>query len=160
LLWLSSPALCDVRPAILYRGRDENGKIAELIGKGATGTGSTGEAPDAPHRTVLRRAFNRITSAQGKWITYQFDKGGSALPLEGMGGGGDSGGPLLLRDRGEWKLAGLTSWKRPQGDIADFHPGIYGQTSYYTRLSYYSRWIDSVVAASTCAVARRTPKRP
>ena len=149
LLQLATPVR-DVHPAPIYRGHAEVGRIAEIIGKGASGNGITGEAANSSHRTVLRRAFNRVTSATGQWVTYRFDSGRSALPLEGMQGGGDSGGPLLIENRGEWKLDGLTSWKRPHGDIANFRPGVYGQTSYQTRVSYYRRWISRVMASSTC----------
>ncbi len=62
----------DVQPATLYAGASERGQIAEIIGKGATGTGLTGMAPDAPHRTVLRRAFTTITDVQDRWLCYTF----------------------------------------------------------------------------------------
>jgi Trypsin len=137
-------AVDDVRPASLYRGGDERGRTAEIIGKGATGDGLKGEA-DGPHRTVLRRAFNRIESAEGPWLTYRFDQGNAALPLEGMLGSGDSGGPVLIEERSGWRLAALASWKRWDGDLADFRAGIYGEVSYQVRLSYYRGWIEDVM---------------
>jgi hypothetical protein len=147
LIELAEP-LDDVRPAILYRGGDERGRTAEIIGKGATGDGIKGEAAGS-HRTVLRRAFNRIESAEGPWLTYRFDQGSAALPLEGMLGGGDSGGPVLIEDGGGWMLAALASWKRWDGDMADFRAGVYGEVSYQVRLSYYRGWIEGVMAEET-----------
>ncbi len=141
-------AVDDVRPAVLYRGGDEQGRTAELIGKGATGDGANGEV-EGRHRTVLRRAFNRIETAEGPWLAYRFDRGSEALPLEGMLASGDSGGPVLIEDAGGWKLAALASWKRWDGDIADFRAGVYGEVSYQVRLSYYRGWIEGVMAKET-----------
>ena len=93
LLRLSEP-VTDVTPASIYRGEGEVGHIVEIIGKGQTGTGKDGIADDATHRTVLHRAQNRIESANGHWLTYRFDTGSRALPLEGIFGGGDSGARL------------------------------------------------------------------
>lgn len=136
----------DVTPASIYAGGHECGKRAEIIGKGATGNGKTGQADDAPHRTALRRAFNRIDGCDGAWLTYRFDSGRNALPLEGMLGNGDSGGPVLIKDHGIWKLAGLASWKWWDGDIAAFRSGFYRQRSYQVRLSYYRDWLQAVMA--------------
>jgi len=144
LMKLAEP-VTDVEPATLYEGNDEPGKVAKLMGKGATGTGVEGQIPDGPHRTTLRRAFNSITSADSLWIGYVFDTGSAALDLEGMGGGGDSGGPVLIDVDGQWQLAGLTSWKLVEGNAAEFHTGLYGQTSYNVRLSAYTAWINATM---------------
>ncbi|HEX5237179.1 MAG TPA: trypsin-like serine protease [Sphingomicrobium sp.] len=146
LIELAAPVR-DVRPALPYRDGSENGKIAEIIGKGVSGNGLIGEQPGGSHRTFLRRAFNRITSAKGRWITYRFDRGSNALPLEGMQASGDSGGPLLIKDHGQWKLAGLTSWKFVQGDLANFRPETYGQVNYDVRVAFYRKWINSVISS-------------
>lgn len=119
------------------------------MGKGATGNGADGEDPSSPHRTALRRAFNLITSANGPWLGYVFDTGPSALALEGMGGSGDSGGPVLIKVSGQWQLAGLAAWKLVQGNAAAFRPGVYGQTSYNVRLSSYAEWIEIVMSSET-----------
>jgi hypothetical protein len=146
LLKLAEPVR-DVRPAALYRGGAENGKVVTIIGKGATGNGATGCADDAPHRTALRRAENRIDRVVGHWLTYTFDKGAAALPLEGIFCGGDSGGPALIRERGAWKVAGLTSWGWIDGHIAAFGAARYGETAYLVRISHYVGWIDSTIEA-------------
>lgn len=152
LLKLTQP-VTDVAPATIYKNSDELGSIIKIVGKGATGTGATGLDPHGPNRTELRRAFNKITSAHDRWFCYVFDKPPSALPLEGMPGSGDSGGPALIQVEGQWLLAGLTSWasrygRAPlvQGDSAVFRPGLYGQISCNVRLSHYIEWIESEIA--------------
>lgn len=146
LIKLAEPAL-DVEPATLYQGKRELGQVAMMFGKGAFGTGKDGQDPQSPQRTVLRRAYNRITRVDDMWLGYVFDQGTSALPLEGMGGGGDSGGPVLLKTKLGWQLAGLNAWKLVEGNAAAFRPGIYGQTSYAVRLSSYARWINHVMSS-------------
>jgi len=145
LLRLTRP-VTDVSPVALYKGSDEPGRIAKIVGKGATGTGDTGHDPGGPNRTELRRAFNRITSAYDRWVCYVFDEPPSALPLEGMLGNGDSGGPVLIQAGDQWLLAGLASWKVLQGNVMTARPGRYGQTACNVRLSHYIDWIESVTS--------------
>lgn len=142
----------DVAPATLYTGKDELGKIVKLVGKGGTGTGAEGIGPHSPHRTAVRRAFNTISSADERWLGYVFDKGPSAHTLEGRGGSGDSGGPVLIEVDGQWHLAGLTAWTQAEGDpklvdLKTFRTGLYGQISYNVRLSSYAEWVDGVISA-------------
>lgn len=144
LIKLAAP-VTDVKPAEIYRGDGERGMLVRIIGKGASGTGISGLDPHAPHRQALRQAYNRISSADARWIGYEFDQGPGALPLEGMSGSGDSGGPVLVEDKGEWRVAGLTAWKLVEGDARKYKPGLYGQTSYNLRLSRYVLWIDGVL---------------
>lgn len=146
LIRLAEP-VDDVKPVALFRGNGEEGRQAKLLGAGASGDGRRGQDAQSPHRTALRRAYNRITNAQGRWLAYRFDSGSAALPLEGTLGNGDSGGPVLLRQDGAWKLAGLASWKFVAGDLADFRPGLYGQISYQVGLSHYAGWIAEVIVA-------------
>ena len=146
LLKLTQP-VTDVAPVGIYEGDDESGQIAKIIGKGATGTGAAGYDADASHRTELRRAFNKITSADGRWFCHVFDQGPSALPLEGTTGNGDSGGPVLIQVADQWLLAGLTSWKVVTGHAATARSGRYGQTSCNARISHYADWIEATIAS-------------
>ncbi|UKE73685.1 trypsin-like serine protease [Xanthomonas graminis] len=104
----------------------------------------TGYQFSSSHRTELRRAYNTVSSADGSWFCYTFDKPSHALPLKGGSGSGDSGGPVLLQAGKEWLLAGLTSWSDPQSAIRT--PGRYGQISCNVRLSHYSEWIESIIS--------------
>ena len=151
-------AVTDVTPVELYKDNNEPGQIAKIVGKGATGTGSTGHSPNGPNRTELRRAFNAITSAHDRWLCYVFDELPKALPLEGTLGNGDSGGPVLLQSGNKWLLAGLGSWKVAQGDVRTARPGRYGQTTCNVRLSHYVEWIESVISERPQAGANNSFK--
>ncbi|HBN54264.1 MAG TPA: trypsin [Stenotrophomonas sp.] len=150
LIELRQP-VADVAPIALHARGDEPGRIAQIVGKGATGTGAAGHDPAGPNRTVLRRAFNTVTSAYDRWLCYVFDEPPAALPLEGMLGNGDSGGPVLIEDGGQWHLAGLASWKVVAGDVRTARPGRYGQTACNVRLGHYAGWIEEVISGRTQA---------
>lgn len=143
LIKLAKP-ISDVSPVSLNKWEREFNEIVEIIGKGATGKGDIGYQFGDPHRTELRRAQNKVTSAYGRWLCYSLDKPPEALPLEGGSGSGDSGGPVLMRSGKEWSLAGLTSWADPQSTVRV--PGRYGQISCNVRISHYAKWIESVIS--------------
>lgn len=155
LIELASP-VTDVTPVPLYRGNKEVGMTAELVGKGATGNGIKGQDADSAHRTVLRHAFNVIVGDDARYVWYQFDTPTSALPLEGITGSGDSGGPLLIGDGSSRQLVGLASWsKYPPGHpfLRTWTPdrplveGLYGEIVHAVRVSRYIPWIERVISA-------------
>jgi chymotrypsin len=146
LIHLTQPVL-DVKPVPIYRDGNELGNVVEILGRGATGNGRTGEAPNASHRGELRRAYNRIVSAEGRWLGYRFDAPPNAMPLEGALGHGDSGGPVLMQVNGRWTLVGLADRAFWSGPLSTFKQGIYGQMFYNTRVSHYASWLDEVMAA-------------
>ncbi|ANB16384.1 S1 family peptidase [Dokdonella koreensis] len=149
LVRLAAP-VADVAPVVLYRQSDEIGRTVTLIGKGATGTGIEGQGLHAYHRTELRRAFNVVTGADVRWLSYTFDAPPAGLPLEGITGSGDSGGPVLVDADGGQQLAGLASWnKYAQSSVRPFHAGLYGQVVYSVRISRYAGWIDGVMSAGS-----------
>ena len=145
LVRLAQP-VTDIAPVAIHKGGDEANRVIKIIGKGATGTGATGHDPKGPNRTELRRAFNTVTSAHDRWFCYVFDTPPAALPLEGSTGNGDSGGPALIEVDGQWRLAGLASWKFLPGDVRTARPGQYGHTFCNVRLSHYSDWIERVMS--------------
>lgn len=133
----------DVKPAKLYLSQDEIGKDIWFIGIGGTGNGITGQTVDnAENLGVLRKAQNKITAAEGPLIKFLFDKGNNALPLEGVSGGGDSGGPAYLVNDKETYLLGISS-RLENGGI-----GEYGITEIYSRISYFQTWIDQVISGN------------
>lgn len=138
-------AVTDVSPVAINTSGGEFGQIIKIMGKGATGNGVTGYEFSSSHRTELRRAYNKVTSAHARWFCYMFDKPSDALPLESGSGSGDSGGPILIRAEKKWLLAGLTSWTDPQSAVRT--PGMYGQITCNVRLSHYKDWIESVISA-------------
>ena len=143
LIKLAQP-VTDVPPIEINEGSGEFSQVIKVIGKGGTGNGVTGYEFSDPHRTELRRAYNKVTSTHGRWLCYVFDNPAEALPLEGGSGSGDSGGPILIQAGKNWLLAGLTSWADPQSAIRT--PGRYGQISCNVRLSHYKAWIESVIS--------------
>jgi len=145
LIELTEP-VTDAIPVPIYPRNDEAGHVIKIVGKGATGNGADGHDPQGPNRTTLRRAFNTITSAHDRWTCYVFDEPSSALPLEGVLGNGDSGGPVLIEVDDQWMLAGLASWKVVQGHVMTARPGRYGQVSCNVRLSHYRDWIRDAMA--------------
>ncbi|WP_379654259.1 trypsin-like serine protease [Pseudoxanthomonas sp. UC19_8] len=151
LIKLTRP-VTDVTPVALNEGEDEFGQTIRILGAGATGNGIKGYEFSSPHRTALRRAYNKVTSADGRWLCYMFDPPSAALPLEGGSGSGDSGGPVLLQAGNDWRLAGLTSWSDPQSGIRT--PGRYGQITCNVRLSHCQDWIKSVTAGAAQAGPR------
>jgi len=150
LLELAKPVE-DVEAVKLYVRPDELGRVVEIFGKGATGNSLSGAAPDAPHRTQLRRAYNRIVTAKNQWLYYKFDCGSAALPLEGMTASGDSGGPVLINDHGTWKLAGIAQGlDGTKSDLlamraGTFRMGLCRQVASDTRVSFYARWIEDTI---------------
>ena len=144
LIKLAQP-VTHIPPVTINQSSGEFGHIIKIIGKGATGNGATGYEFSSSHRTELRQAYNKVTSADSRWLCYQFDQPSDGLPLEGGSGSGDSGGPVLLKAKNDWILAGLTSWTDQQS--TNRTPGRYGQISCNVRLSHYKDWINSVITA-------------
>jgi hypothetical protein len=138
--------VADIAPVPLFRGRDELGRLAKLVGKGGTGTGLEGQPPHSPHRTELRRAFNTLDFADERWLGYRFDEGGLDHDLEGVGGNGDSGSPMLVEVDGRWHVAGLMAWKLAGDDPMTHRAGKYGSQFRSTRVSSYLDWIDATLA--------------
>jgi secreted trypsin-like serine protease len=149
LVKLTMP-VSDVQPARILSAAAA-GSTVEIIGKGATGTGSLGHNPQGPNRTELRHAFSTLSTSQGRWMSYEFRQPPGALPMEGSAGNGDSGGPLLITVQGERQLVGLTSWKRVSGNPSEFRPGRYGQVNYAVRLAHYLDWMQATMASGGTA---------
>lgn len=126
LIRLTKPVR-DVKPAILYRGTDEADKVAEIIGRGATGNGLVGEYPNSSHVGELRRAYSRVLRPDNRWLELRFDPPPKAMPLEGMPADGDSGGPILIKVGSALEMAGLVSHKSATGNLKDFKCCSYGQ---------------------------------
>lgn len=144
LIQLSEPVE-DVTPVRMYDG-PLLGKVVRIMGRGATGPGSTGHRLNGPSRTDLRQGYNQISVSEGRWIGYSFDPPPMALPLEASTGSGDSGGPMLIAVDNQWHLAGIAAWKRSEINGTEIRPGRYGEISYGVRLANYAEWIENVMA--------------
>ena len=127
-----------IEPVALYRGRAEQDARVFVVGYGDYGV-----AGQPFQRTDGRRraATNVVHDAGPKRLFMRFDAPPGGTSLEGVGGPGDSGGPLFLEEGGQLYLAGVSSASM------DGKPGTYGVVDVYTRVSSYADWIDATLAA-------------
>ncbi|ODS62034.1 MAG: hypothetical protein ABS41_11340 [Arenimonas sp. SCN 70-307] len=144
LIQLAEP-VGDVVPVAIHRDPGV-GQLVRIMGRGATGNGVTGYPLQSRNRTDLRQGHNEIVEAGGRWLTYRFDAPPAALELEAATGSGDSGGPILVMEGDQWRLAGLAAWKRGQVVGTEIRQGRYGEISYGVRLAHYSDWMGQILA--------------
>lgn len=136
----------DIAPIPLYDGASgsELGRVAFFPGWGRTGDGEAGLGEEDG---LFRIAENRIDSTFDRFLVFRFDDPRShierALPLEGVSGPGDSGGPALLPTPHGLRVVGISSAQRTYG----MDEGRYNVEEYYVRISAVRDWIDRVIAA-------------
>ena len=152
LLRLTQPVR-GVRPAQLYRESAELDQLIVVVGYGDMGTGLSGPTGNDGQ---IRGATNRVDEATDFWLKFLFDAPDSkrATPLEGISGPGDSGGPAFLDGIECEILVGVGSGQSTRATGGN--PGRYGVTEYYTRVSRYVAWIESVTGPLSHA-KRSTP---
>ena len=126
-------------------------QIVTLVGWGFFGWGTTGrEYSDGR----IRMATNRITIA-GERLEMRFDDprllGSDALPMEGTPGLWDSGGPALLGERGDYRLAGVAVGELEGERFSEETQGRYGAIAVYERISLHLDWIESVIGGTGSA---------
>jgi hypothetical protein len=121
-----------ITPVALYGDRDELGRVGVIAGGGDVGDGRS-----VPRRSDgrLRAVKNVIDDAGPMRLFINFDEPPGGIELEGVGGPGDSGGPLLMEKEGQFYLAGVSS-----GSFGA-PPGRYGVTDVYMRVSSFLDWI-------------------
>lgn len=145
LIQLAKPVKHAV-PIKRYYGNDEKDKLTTTYGKGATGTGLTGEK----HYTKIHRPLNyfnnRIESVKKEHLLFRFDKPPKGLPLEGTVGSGDSGGPTVIKQNGEEYLIGIQCFRDFHGNLKEFVGGVYGDVAVLCRISAHNQWIDQTIA--------------
>jgi len=169
-----SKAVTHIKPISLYQGNDELGMEMTGFGRGAIGTGITGEEEDSQGPAVttyywyqvtkffsdwaftsddyqLRKYNNVISEAKNHWLRFTFEQGRYALPLEGTIGSGDSGGAVVIYQNSTPTLIGLASWREIDGDLDNYTFGKYGSTAVLTRVSYFNDWINKHINNSTNA---------
>ena len=152
LLKLKAP-VDDVQPAKLYVGDKETGKAIWFIGSGGSGNGDVGQTISYKENAgTLRKAQNRVREVDEGEIFFTFNKGGDAMPLEGVSGNGDSGGPAYFYDNDHYTLLGISS--RNDSWFKDI--GEYGVNEVYTRVSYYHNWLHNVMTESASFIEKYT----
>jgi TonB family protein len=138
----------------IYTKTDETNQHVWFVGQGDVGNGKVGITGGA---NVLNHAENIIEEASKLWLKFDFDAPGhNALPLEGISGPGDSGGPAFVNTPTGYKVAGVSSHQRnnEQGE------GLYNVEEYYTRTSAHQQWIDSTIKHSDVSLAKVALPRP
>lgn len=127
--------------AKLYTSSDEVGKIATFIGRGDHGNGLNGiSGADGQ----IRLAENQVDNAEGQWVRFTFEQGDDALPLEGISGPGDSGGPAYINFEGQLFIIGVSSWQN--AEPTEWEEARYGVIENYSRISHFQTWIKQTIA--------------
>jgi len=149
LLELAEP-VNDVTPLDLYTGHEESRLETVFVGCGSwVPDGRVGLSlaqADGGKRGTPHAGTNRIDGVDPSGLLQMSftapDDG--ATDLEIGFSAGDSGGPMLIKDQGTWKIAGIAS---QSGDM-DLSKGIgrYGDQVLGTRISSYADWIRSTIA--------------
>lgn len=136
-----------VKLAKLYKKTDEVGKDIVFVGTGYAGTGDKGMAEGSVNKDrKLRAAQNKVDGLEREgFIRFTFDSpdSGKALPLEGISGPGDSGGPALWFDGDQAYIMGVSSHQDGRG--MGQPEGRYGVWEFYARVSSYTDWIEGVL---------------
>jgi TonB family protein len=147
LLKLERPVLT-IPSTGIYTLADEKSQHVWFVGRGDLGNGQVGITGTSEN---LHHAENIIESAEGLWITFDFDAPeNNALPLEGISGPGDSGGPAFINTPSGLKVAGVSSHQRNNAS----GEGFYGVDEYYTRTSAHQQWIADIMAMQDGELAK------
>jgi hypothetical protein len=135
LLELSAP-VSSIIPTAPYEGMDELGQVMKLAGFGDVGDAEQG-IYESCSPCDLRGADNRVTVANDYHLRFRFDnpRKGASLPLEGVGGPGDSGGPAFIENSVGRFVAGVSSFGRKS----------YGEFDQYIRVSQELDWLLEVM---------------
>jgi TonB family protein len=139
LVQLAEPVPATVATGVMpNRATDEAGKMLVIAGYGDFGPSGS---PLAREDGKLRAVENEVADAGPLRLFLPFDAPPAGLPLEGIGGPGDSGGPAIsFGPFFGMKLMGVSSG-------ADGPPGQYGTVDVYTRVSSHIAWIEEVAGA-------------
>lgn len=101
----------------------------------------------------FRLAQNKITRVNENYLMFQFDSSNSqnVLPLEGVNGPGDSGGPALVDTENGMQLIGVSSRGRYSSIVKTIldRQGRYGWQEYYIRVSKMYSWINQTINANS-----------
>lgn len=149
LLKLAKP-INDVEPVTFYQQQDEVGKQIMLLGWGDFTDGKQGLLSESTKNDgKFRKATNVINGIAGNYLIFDFDSPDSntSLPLEGVAGPGDSGGPALVRSGENWKIIGISSGGAYPDELAASKAadGQYGWREFYVRTSQMKAWIQKVI---------------
>lgn len=152
LVQLDRPVTDAGPPPLLYAGDIRVGLRIVIVGFGARGLGSTGEDSECDdpddNRTAAENTVDAVTppSARdtpdddsGNWlrVTLRREAEGGGR-LDGILGGGDSGGSAWARIDGRWMVVGVN---------ASGTSDTYGGESFFARLAGVRPWLAGVLPA-------------
>ena len=149
---LDGPVTDSGAPPLLFGHELEGGERIVFVGFGARGTGARGEhdALDTPNdnKTAAENTVDEVMDPvdpppaaddAGNWIRVTLHReadGGSRL--DGLLGGGDSGGSAWLRgDDGRWGIVGI--------NVAGTGDATYGTHSFFAAVSGLTPWLERVL---------------
>ena len=135
LLELEEPVYT-ITPTPPYEGNDELNQLMKLVGYGYTGNGREG-IKSRCFPCDLRGADNYVAEANMYHLRFKFNgpEDPDSLLLEGVGGPGDSGGPVYIETEDGRFIAGVSS----------FGGFYYGDHDQYTRVSQELDWMSEVM---------------
>lgn len=142
-------------PIPLQREGLRVGEIVSILGWGYFGLGTTGRQYSDGS---LRLAMNQISEVDRRLrITFDDPREAAhlALPLEGMPGLGDSGGPALLSKDTGFALAGIAVGEIEDDNFSEETQGRYGAVAVYERVSQHIDWIENVIGDSAVSCEGR-----
>ena len=150
IVTLESPVTDAGPPPALYDGEIAVGTRVVMIGFGSRGIASVGERAEYYEPSDKAAAENIVDEVEagehpvphdgnaGNWFSVKMRRESEgALRLEGILGGGDSGGSTWLRVGRDWAIAGVNS--NGTGD------DVYGCSSFFAQVSGVQEWIAEAV---------------
>ena len=151
-------AVTGLPPAKLNTNVEPVGREATIVGFGRTGTGLTGDVKydgqkRAPRNTLDGYGFGRQDVLMIDFdhpTTANYSTFGSSTPLEreGLTIFGDSGGAAMIENRGQWFVAGVTSFVM-QGSASNL--GLwadYGDLAGFTSVRSHLAWINGYLSGT------------
>lgn len=131
----------DITPLNIFTGNLAAGREVTKVGFGATGTGLLGET--SATRGTKRASDDRFSAFQNDLAATTFDAPSTpgASPLEGQAWTGDSGGPMLVNEGGQWQIAGLMLTVSPNNQGAFDR---YGAQTWGSQVNTQLDWIRTV----------------
>lgn len=142
--------ITDITPLAIFGGGSVVGREVTKVGFGATGNGLIGES--SPTRGVKRASDDRFVDSDSGLVGTRFDAPNdpNARALEGQAWSGDSGGPMLIQQDGQWQIAGmmLSLSANAQGQF-----DRYGAMTWGSDVNSQINWIREITGIPTPGTA-------
>lgn len=134
----------EITPMKLYSETVKINDLITIVGIGLSGSGDSGHYFTD---TIKRMATNKIEKVTKDWLFIRFDAPGSTnvTDLEGVCGPGNSGGPALIKQDGQFYIVGVSSHSENFGQLE----GTYGIFDIYTNVTSPQtfQWIQGTIDA-------------